>query len=410
MSSLDRPRTNTPLLPCLALVLAGACPAALGQDIVINEINQNPANVGDNDGEWLELFNPNPFDVDIGGWTLADDGSDSHVIAGSVLVPAGGYLVLGRNADPATNGGISIDYAYGTNWFLANGADEVILIDGSGVEVDRVEYDGGPEFPDPNGASMTLRAPGLDNNVGANWCEAKSDIGNGDRGTPGASNDGECDAVIEDIAQDARISELHYDNSGSDVNERVEIDAEAGTSASGWSLLFYNGSGGGVYASVALSGTFGDFGDGSGRGPLVVDQPGIQNGSPDGLALVDPNGFVVEFLSYEGSFTATDGAAAGLASTDIGVAEGGSTPADFSLQRCPGANGDAWEPPQLNTFDAANSCPDVAPPLTLISAIQGSGSESPLRGQRVVVEAVVVGDFQDSDADTARNLGGFFLQ
>jgi len=408
--SFDPPFCSKPRPRYLALLLVGACSTALGQDIVINEINQNPSAVSDGNGEWLELFNPNPFDVDIGGWTLADNGIDAHVIGSSVLVPAGGYAVLGRNADAATNGGIGIDYAYGTGWFLSNGADEVILIDGNGVEIDRVEYDGGATFPDPNGASMALADPALDNSTGANWCEARSAIGNGDRGTPGAGNEGECDPVAVDIAQDALISELHYDNGGADVNERVEISAETGTTATGWDLVFYNGNGGAVYASVALSGIFGDFGDNSGRGALVVAQPGIQNGSPDGLALVDPDGFVVEFLSYEGSFTATDGAANGLTSTDIGVAESGSTPADFSLQRCPGANGDLWEAAQLNTFGAANTCADVAPALALISAIQGTGRESPLRGQRVVVEAVVIGDFQDSDADTARNLGGFFLQ
>ena len=66
----------------------------------------------------------------------------------------------------------------------------------------------------------------------------------------------------------------------------------------------------------------------------VVDVPirGLQNGAPDGLALVDPAGVPVQFLSYEGSFTATDGAALGLHSVDIAVAESGATPAGDSLQ------------------------------------------------------------------------------
>ena len=45
------------------------------------------------------------------------------------------------------------------------------------------------------------------------------------------------------------------------------------------------------------------------------------------------------------------------------------------------------------------------PPITPISAIQGSGASSPLVGQRVQVRAVVVGDFQASV-----ELGGLFLQ
>jgi predicted extracellular nuclease len=48
--------------------------------------------------------------------------------------------------------------------------------------------------------------------------------------------------------------------------------------------------------------------------------------------------------------------------------------------------------------------------LTLISAIQGSALASPLVGQTVTVEAIVVGDFQSNDSDTARNLNGFWLQ
>ena len=48
--------------------------------------------------------------------------------------------------------------------------------------------------------------------------------------------------------------------------------------------------------------------------------------------------------------------------------------------------------------------------VTLISAVQGSGSASLLAGRTVTIEAIVVGDFQNGDADAARNLGGFYLQ
>ncbi|RDJ20837.1 fused nuclease/metallophosphatase/5'-nucleotidase/calcium-binding protein, partial [Bosea caraganae] len=51
-----------------------------------------------------------------------------------------------------------------------------------------------------------------------------------------------------------------------------------------------------------------------------------------------------------------------------------------------------------------------APALTLISAVQGTGAASTRVGQTVTVEAIVVGDFQNGDADGGRNLGGFWLQ
>ena len=58
----------------------------------------------------------------------------------------------------------------------------------------------------------------------------------------------------------------------------------------------------------------------------------LQNGPADGLALVDPTGSVVQLISYEGRFTATDGPANGIDADDIGVSESGSIPGGQSLQ------------------------------------------------------------------------------
>lgn len=67
--------------------------------IVISEIMANPAKVIDSLGEWLELHNPTAAPIDIGGWRIADEGSDSHVISGSLVIPAGGYVVLALSTD-----------------------------------------------------------------------------------------------------------------------------------------------------------------------------------------------------------------------------------------------------------------------------------------------------------------------
>ena len=96
--------------------------------------------------------------------------------------------MLGRNADTTTNGGLSIDYEY-SGFTLANGADEILLIDSYGITVDSVAYDGGSTFPDPNGATMALLEISLDNTVGSNWVEYDSlTYGDGDYGTPGEPN------------------------------------------------------------------------------------------------------------------------------------------------------------------------------------------------------------------------------
>lgn len=60
------------------------------------------------------------------------------------------------------------------------------------------------------------------------------------------------------------------------------------------------------------------------------------------------------------------------------------------------------------TYQQADTCVD---PATPIHDIQGNGSASPVVGQSVTVQAIVVGDFQPGDGDTFNtNLGGFFLQ
>ena len=171
--------------------LQAAPSVAAPGDVIINEIMQNPNAVFDSNGEWFEVYNTTGSDIDINGWTIEDNDFDSHVISNGVplLVPANDYLVLARDGDSGTNGGVTAAYEYGGDIALANGADEVVLLDGALTEIDRVEYDGGPNFPDPTGASMALIDPALDNNDATNWCEASTAYGDGDLGTPGTAND-----------------------------------------------------------------------------------------------------------------------------------------------------------------------------------------------------------------------------
>ena len=151
------------------------------------------------------------------------------------------------------------------------------------------------------------------------------------------------------------INELHYDNSSTDADEGFEIAGPAGLDLSAWEVQTYNGNGGALITALPLAGVLPDAG--SGFGFLWFALAGIQNGSPDGLALVDPGGFVVEFLSYEGTFVAVGGAANGILSTDLGVAESSTTPIGFSLQRIGAGSvaGDfSWAGPAAHTRGAVN--------------------------------------------------------
>lgn len=164
---------------------------ALAGSVVINEVMQNPNAVEDSRGEFIELFNATHSAIDLNGWILRDLGGDRHRIdtCGPLWLPARGYLVLGRDADPATNGGVPVTYRY-TGFSLGNDDDEVILEDGAGQEIDRVVYNSAGGFPDPSGASMALISPDRDNAVGGNWrASFTAWTGSaGDLGSPGAAN------------------------------------------------------------------------------------------------------------------------------------------------------------------------------------------------------------------------------
>jgi hypothetical protein len=172
------------------------------------------------------------------------------------------------------------------------------------------------------------------------------------------------------------INEIHYDNSGTDVDEAVEIAGPAGTDLAGWRIVLYNGNGGAVYRTTDLVGTIPDQQDG--YGTLVFSYPidGIQNGSPDGIALVDATDAVVQFLSYEGSFAAVGGPADGLVSTDIGVQEGSSTPAGHSLQLVGSGityEDFAWSAAAAHTYGEINAGQTfgggVTPPAVIINEV-----------------------------------------
>jgi len=124
------------------------------------------------------------------------------------------------------------------------------------------------------------------------------------------------------FSQTIFINEIHYDNTGGDLDEGVEIAGPSGTDLTGFEVYLYNGDGS-TYAptSISLSGIIPN--QQNSRGTLWFAQEGIQNGSPDGLALVDNLGNIIQFLSYEGVITATEGLASGLTSVDIGVSEPG---------------------------------------------------------------------------------------
>lgn len=156
--------------------------------IIINEIMPNPSATNDA-GEYIEIYNWGTASQDLQNWKLFGNSlGDTARITTSLIVPAGGYVLLGNNANTATNGGLVLDYAY-TVFNMNNSGDRIVLKDASGATVDSIAYASEP----PIHASRAVRDASADNtNVGgANWLTSTTPYNAvPDLGTPKAQNDG----------------------------------------------------------------------------------------------------------------------------------------------------------------------------------------------------------------------------
>jgi hypothetical protein len=112
----------------LALIAsrATAAPAhsSLSPLVLINEFMPKPAS----GAEWVELFNPTAFDVEIGGWKIDDDtlGGSQTTIASGTVIPAGELFVVALSA----------------NILNDTGADAAQLLNAAGAVIDSHAYSG----------------------------------------------------------------------------------------------------------------------------------------------------------------------------------------------------------------------------------------------------------------------------
>ena len=156
-------------------------------DVVISEVMADPRAVSDARGEWFEVHNRGHAAVSLRGWTIRSGNDRGHRIVTNVVVPADGYVVLARNGAMETNGGVRVAYAYGSAIAFANGADWLALTDPRGTTRDSVAWErttagASWELGDETQRHPDVAAPG--------WHLATTRFGAGDRGTPGAPNDG----------------------------------------------------------------------------------------------------------------------------------------------------------------------------------------------------------------------------
>lgn len=167
--------------------------------LVINELLANPGGViSDASGEWFEVYNAGTLAVNMQGLAIADSAASGrrpfHIVASSLQVAPGGYVTLGNTTNTTNNGGVPIDYAYGSAFAFANSLDALKISRVYGTDtltLDRTQY-ASAAISAQNGISRELKNPALDNSNmdGSNWADAlvTAVYGPGGRGTPKAQN------------------------------------------------------------------------------------------------------------------------------------------------------------------------------------------------------------------------------
>ena len=130
---------------------AGIPLAELGSPpIGFGALDYNPAS-GNQEEEYIELVNPNPFAVDISGWRLA--GGISYTFRDGVVIPAGGSLYVSpdvaafraRATGPGGSQGLFVQGNY--DGHLTNWGETLRLLDDRGAEIDTFAYAAAPSLP-----------------------------------------------------------------------------------------------------------------------------------------------------------------------------------------------------------------------------------------------------------------------
>ncbi len=156
--------------------------------IVLNEIVYR-ANPAFDTQDWVELYNPNPYAVDLTGWEL-HDANNYYTLSPGTILPANGYWVLAQDLSsfqalyPWVQN-VSGNWGFG----LSGDGEWVALLTNDRCWVDGLKYNDSPPWPvepDGQGPTLSLIDPALDNALAGSW--APSTWGNAPLGTPAAPN------------------------------------------------------------------------------------------------------------------------------------------------------------------------------------------------------------------------------
>jgi predicted extracellular nuclease len=357
-------KAHVTAIPVVLMLCAGllANPAK-GQELVISGVYDGPLSGGIPKGVEIYVVS-NIADLSIFGLGSANNGGGSdgeEFTFPAVTANAGDFIYVASESPSFTTFfGFSPDYTAGA---MSINGDDAIELFKSGVVVDvmgdiNVDGNGEPwEYLD--GWAYRASDTGPDGSVfmlgswtfsGANAWDGESSNGTAATPFPVATYT----LNLGDVAP--KVSSTVPDDGADDVAPGADIK-----------ITFSE--------AVMVDGQWYDIAcDSSG------DHSGVASNSDDTTFLIDP----------DSDFSAGDSCTVTIFAAQV-------TDMDESLDS------------MVEDFIFSFGVP-LPPPLLPVHEVQGAGRSSPYEGERVIVEAVVTGDFQDGDADEQSNLRGFYVQ
>jgi hypothetical protein len=161
-------------------------------NVVINEINYN-SHPDLEAGDWIELYNPNDFEIDLSGCILKDENTmdNTFIIQESQVLGAKSFIVLCesisefKSVHPDVANCIG-DFGGATGFGLSGSGEKLQLLNHLNHILDEVTYDDSVPWPieaDGQGYTLELIDSDTDNSVAENW-RASQKVG----GSPGKKN------------------------------------------------------------------------------------------------------------------------------------------------------------------------------------------------------------------------------
>ncbi len=198
----------------------GAFPTSAGQ-VVFTELMANPDVTTDDVGEWYELYNPGSVALDLQSCAIADAAENTHVIANTLMIPAGGYITIASSAAPG------FVPTYVDERMQLNNSNETLTITCGGVVIDRVMYTTSATGASRSLSSIHLNA--VDNDTNGNWCLGTAVYNARVRSDGGVADAGALHSSVTDAASgDANLDDADLDAEPSDaaVVDASVVDAQ----------------------------------------------------------------------------------------------------------------------------------------------------------------------------------------